>query len=110
MGPHDAAQLAPVRSAYGCLAGGDTLFIVEGRRKTSALFVALLGALLEEYPESRVMHVILGNFRIHHSRIVQAALRAFGGRIQLHFLPPYFAARPSAGGHRSGRIRSSASA
>lgn len=65
------------------------LTCVEARRKNSALFVALLGALLEEYPESRAIHVILDNFRIHHSRIAQAALHAFGGRIRLHFLPPY---------------------
>jgi transposase len=51
--------------------------------------VALLAALLEEYPEARVIHVILDSFRIHHSRITQAALHAFGGRIRLHFLPPY---------------------
>jgi transposase len=65
------------------------LTCVEGRRKNSALFVALLAALLEEYPEARVIHVILDNFRIHHSRIAQAALHTFGGRIRLHFLPPY---------------------
>jgi transposase len=33
--------------------------------------------------------VVLDNYRIHDSKIVQAALRGFGGRIQLHFLPPY---------------------
>jgi transposase len=62
---------------------------VEGVRKTSALFLALLERLLEVYVRAAVIHVILDNYRIHDSRIVQAALRWWGSRIQLHFLPPY---------------------
>jgi transposase len=62
---------------------------VEGERKTSALFVALLSRLLRTYPEAPVIHVILDNYRIHTSKIVLAARLAFGARIQLHFLPPY---------------------
>jgi transposase len=62
---------------------------VEGLRKTSALFIALLNQLLHTYAQARVIQVILDNYRIHDSRIVQAALRGWGGRIQLHFLPPY---------------------
>jgi transposase len=62
---------------------------VEGTRKTSALFIALLDKLLARYPEATVIHVILDNYRIHDSKITQAALRNFGGRIRLHFLPPY---------------------
>jgi transposase len=62
---------------------------VESARKNSALFVALLQHLLQSYAYVTVIHVILDNYRIHDSKIVQAALRGFGGRIQLHFLPPY---------------------
>jgi transposase len=62
---------------------------VEGERKTSALFIALLARLAAHYPEARVIHVVLDNYRIHDSKITQAALRGFGGRIRLHFLPPY---------------------
>jgi len=62
---------------------------VEGTRKTSALFLALLHALQRAYPRARVIHVVLDNYRIHDSKIVHAALAGFGGRIQLHFLPPY---------------------
>jgi transposase len=62
---------------------------VEGERKTSALFIALLNRLLQTYTRTPVIHVILDNYRIHDSKIVQAALSGFGGRIQLHFLPPY---------------------
>jgi transposase len=62
---------------------------VEGPRKTSALFLALLGQLLRTYARAPVIHVILDNYRIHDSKIVQAALRGWGHRIRLHFLPPY---------------------
>jgi transposase len=62
---------------------------VEGQRKTSALFIALLQALRQAYAQAAVIHVILDNYRIHDSKIVQAALRGWGGRVQLHFLPPY---------------------
>lgn len=65
------------------------LTVVEGTRKTSALFLDLLRALRKAYPTARRIHVILDNFRIHTSRITQMALGAFGGRIVLHFLPPY---------------------
>jgi transposase len=58
-------------------------------RKTSALFIALPNQLRQTYTRAPVIHVILDNYRIHASKIVQAALMGFGGRIQLHFLPPY---------------------
>jgi transposase len=62
---------------------------VEGERKTSALFIALLDRLRANYRQAKVIHVILDNYRIHDSRITQAALANHDGRIQLHFLPPY---------------------
>ena len=62
---------------------------VEGERKTSALFITLLQSLLQTYARAPIIHVILDNYRIHDSKITQAALIGFGGRIQLHFLPPY---------------------
>ena len=62
---------------------------VEGLRKTSALFLDLLEHLLQVYAQAAVIHVVLDNYRIHDSKIVQAALRWWGGRIRLHFLPPY---------------------
>ncbi len=65
------------------------LTVVEGTRKNSALFIDLLKALRADYPTARCIHVILDNFRIHSSQISQMALDAFGGRIVLHFLPPY---------------------
>jgi len=63
---------------------------VEGERKTSVLFLDLLDKLLETYPQAKVIHVVLDNYRIHKSEIVHAALAGYlRGRIDLHFLPPY---------------------
>jgi transposase len=62
---------------------------IEGLRKTSVLFLALLNRLRQIYGQAPVIHVILDNYRIHDSKIVQAALHWWGGRIRLHFLPPY---------------------
>jgi len=65
------------------------LLWVEGERKTSALFIALLDQLLVRYRWAEVIHVIVDNFRIHTSTMVQTALQGYRGRVQLHFLPPY---------------------
>ena len=65
------------------------LTVVEGERKNSWLFIAVLGALIEDYSEAKRIHVILDNCRIHDSKITQRGLAMYGGRIVLHFLPPY---------------------
>jgi transposase len=62
---------------------------VEGSRKCSQLFIELLGKLSQEYAHAKVIHVILDNYRIHHSRITQMVVASSGGKIALHFLPPY---------------------
>jgi len=62
---------------------------VEGDRKNSDLFIVLLNRLSERYSRTKVIHVILDNCRIHHSQITREAVKAFGGRIVFHFLPPY---------------------
>ena len=63
---------------------------VEGERKTSYLFLDLLDALRQHYPNERCLHVILDNYRVHKSDIVYAALAGYlAGKIKLHFLPPY---------------------
>jgi transposase len=61
---------------------------VEGDRKVSWLFLNLLRALQRAYRWAHVIHVILDNYVIHKSRIVQLALMSMP-RIRLHFLPPY---------------------
>ena len=65
------------------------LVYVEGERKASWLFLNLLRALLKAYQGAETIHVILDNFIIHKSRVTQAWLAEFGGRLRLHFLPPY---------------------
>ena len=62
---------------------------VEGERKSTDLFIALLWKLPTVYAEAKVIHVILDNYRIHSSARTQEALAALGGRVVLHFLPPY---------------------
>jgi len=63
---------------------------VRAERKNSLLFVAMLRRLADEaYPDAKVIHVVLDNFGIHASKISQAAVAALGGRVKLHFLPPY---------------------
>lgn len=50
----------------------------------------MLKKLAEEtYPDAKVIHVVLDNFSIHDSKITQAAVAEPGGRVKLHFLPPY---------------------
>jgi transposase len=65
------------------------LLWVNGDKKNSNLFIALLVKLWRTYPEAQKIHVILDNYRIHTSRITQWALACAKGRIVLHFLPPY---------------------
>src|SRR5208282_2736852 len=65
------------------------LTYVEGDRKTSALFCRLLDQLCLDYPEARRIHVIVDNYIIHSSKITQRHLETLGGRVVLHFLPPY---------------------
>jgi transposase len=65
------------------------LTVVEGKRKNSWLFITLLGALAEDYPDAKRIHVILDNFRIHDSQITRQSLARYSGRIVLHLLPPY---------------------
>jgi transposase len=63
---------------------------VEGVRKTSSLFVALLQRLLSSYPQAKRIHVIVDNYVIHSTKQVQLTLGSEQGRrLQLHFLPPY---------------------
>lgn len=66
------------------------LICVEGAVKTSALFVTLLWTLFRHRRRGcRRLHLVLDNYGIHKSRMVEQALEAFGGRVVLHFLPPY---------------------
>ncbi len=65
------------------------LLWVEGTQKNAWLFVTLLAKPYHHYPRARVIHVILDNYRIHTGLQAAWALAQAGGRLQLHFLPPY---------------------
>ena len=66
------------------------VFWVGNGRKNSYLFLQLLRRLADAFPRATKLHVVLDNYGIHSSRLVQCALtEEFHGRIVLHFLPPY---------------------
>jgi transposase len=68
---------------------GQVLWVGNGK-KNSYLFLQLLRRLVAAFPHATTLHVVLDNYGIHSSRLVQWALREeFHGRIVLHFLPPY---------------------
>jgi transposase len=75
------------------------LWWVAGAKKNAWLFVQLLAKLDHAYAQARVIHVLLDNYRIHTGLQAAWALRQAGGRIQLHFLPPY-----SPEGNKSERV------
>jgi len=66
------------------------LITVEGHRKDSPLFILLLWELVQRYPRAQQIHVILDNYAIHTTKLVQSCLTTRAGRrLKLHFLPPY---------------------
>ena len=67
----------------------ERLVWARARRKNSRLFIDLLKKLLKTYADKQVIHVVLDNFVIHGSRQTRLWLAEFGGKIRLHFLPPY---------------------
>jgi transposase len=91
---HQKEVLTPGQNAKRYLAGAyepatGRLIVVEGDRKNGDLFLRLLESLVKKYPKAKTIHVILDNYRIHSSRLVEAALLHRLTRIRLHFLPPY---------------------
>ncbi len=65
------------------------LTCVAADAKNSQLFIATLERLLAANPRATAVHVVLDNFKIHSSKQVAAWTAERGGRITLHFLPPY---------------------
>jgi transposase len=58
-------------------------------KKNAALFCEFLRLIAAAYPRAERIHLILDNYGIHSARATKAALDALGGRVVLHFLPPY---------------------
>lgn len=67
----------------------DTLVVVDGERKRSALFIALLEELARRFAARGTVHLVVDNYIIHKSKITQRALAKLDGKVVLHFLPPY---------------------
>lgn len=59
------------------------------RTKNAALFCQLLWLLRSRYRRARRVHLIIDNYGIHSARLTKRTLEQLGGRIVLHFLPPY---------------------
>lgn len=57
--------------------------------KNSRLFCQLLFRLAVHFRKARRIHLILDNYGIHSSHETQRVLQSLGGRVVLHFLPPY---------------------
>jgi transposase len=58
--------------------------------KGAALFCELLRDLAKHYgPKVKRIHLVVDNYGIHSARITKRTLEELGGRIVLHFLPPY---------------------
>jgi transposase len=59
-------------------------------RKSAALFCDLLRLLASSYDASvQRIHLIVDNYGIHSAHMTRRVLKELGGRIVLHFLPPY---------------------
>jgi transposase len=58
-------------------------------RKNMALFCQLLWLLASRYRHAQRIHLIVDNYGIHKARRTRKVLAALGGRVVLHFLPPY---------------------
>jgi transposase len=82
-GQNEKCYLAGALNAYT-----GKLIWFGAERKNSSLFIGLLKELTRQHPTGTI-HLILDNYKIHKSQQTMAALAALGGRIQLHFLPPY---------------------
>jgi transposase len=57
--------------------------------KNARLFCELLWLLAGRYRRAHRIHLIVDNYGIHSARLTDSTLAALGGRIVLHFLPPY---------------------
>lgn len=60
-----------------------------GASKNATLFCQLLWLLRGRYRRARRVHLVVDNYGIHSARLTKSTLEQLGGRIVLHFLPPY---------------------
>ena len=57
--------------------------------KNASLFCQLLWLLASRYRRARRIHLVVDNYGIHSAKRTLDVLMALGGRVVLHFLPPY---------------------
>jgi transposase len=57
--------------------------------KNAALFCQLLWLLATRYRRAQRVHLVVDNYGIHSAHLTRKTLATLGGRIVLHFLPPY---------------------
>jgi transposase len=65
------------------------LHVTGASSKNAALFCQLLWLLASRYRSARCVHLVVDNYGIHKAHATRKALAALGGRVVLHFLPPY---------------------
>lgn len=65
------------------------LLTTGANKKNAALFCELLRLLARTYSRARRIHLVLDNYSIHSAVLTRRTLVELGGRIVLHFLPPY---------------------
>ena len=92
--PHRRYVLTPGQNRKRFVAGAliattGKMTCVDAPTKASELFPKLVWKLLAEHRHARRIHLILDNYIIHSSKKTQRFLAQFGGRVVLHFLPPY---------------------
>jgi Transposase and inactivated derivatives len=63
------------------------ILVQESQTFDAQVFMDFLKAILEHYPEGKIV-LVLDNARIHHAKLLQPFLAA-NPRLQLVFLPPY---------------------
>ena len=66
-----------------------SLVYVHGPHKNSLLFTDLLKTLAQRYRRANRIHLIADNYIVHKSGRTQKVLYQLGGRVHIHFLPPY---------------------
>ena len=91
---HQRLVVTPGKNQKFYLAGAlnaltGALVCVGEAAKNSFLFCQLLRQLAELHKSARRVHVILDNYAIHSSKQTLRVLKDLGGKIVLHFLPPY---------------------
>lgn len=57
--------------------------------KNAEVFAEFLEFLSRRYRRAKRIHLVLDNYIIHKARRTMRQLQALGGRVVLHFLPPY---------------------